>query len=82
MIIIIIGNKNKFNNSREIAIAPQVKIASFVRIFTVIKFHFFIIFWQGNEESLFNFTLLQLLLHLGNRTLEGISSNETETNPH
>ena len=44
LIINIIERKNNFNNSHEIALAPQVKIARFVRIFTVIKFHFFIIF--------------------------------------
>ena len=50
VIIITIGNKNKFNNLCEIAIAPQVKIASFVRIFTIIKFHFFIIFGKEMKK--------------------------------
>ena len=40
----MIESKINFNNSHEIALAPQVEIASFVRNFTEIKFHSFIIF--------------------------------------
>ena len=82
MIINIIGGKNNFNNSHEIALAPQVEIASFVRIFTIIKFHFFIIFGKEMKKVYLISHCCNFCCILGNRTLEGISSNGTETNPH